>query len=333
MEKPKVLITLPRGSIRDSFFPQALVQLLEKRYTLLWNDSMENWTSVQLQERINPMHGVVLGWGAPFWTSEVVARLENLKCIGILGGAVRPYLGPEVFLAEIPVFNSSEIMAESVAEAVIAYALTALRALPEYMGAMKTGRKWREPEYFIEGLLYQKVGLIGYGAVGRYLAKQLQAFNTDLLIYDPYFQGNLPPRATLANNLGDIFAESKIISLQAAYTSETHHLINQTYLDQMKSGTLFINVGRGGLVDEEALIRRLQKGDVKAVLDVFAEEPLSLESSLRKIPNAYLVPHMAGPTPDLRWKMAEKVFNDFDAVFHGQPYSNNLSWAQVQAMT
>lgn len=333
MTKPRVLITLPEGRIRETFFPQRLITSLEERYTLLWNNSGRNWTSDEFAQPIARVEGCVIGWGAPFWSPEVVAKLGDLKCVGILGGAVRPYLGPEVFAANIPVFNASEIMAESVAEAVIAYALSALRALPDYMGAMKSGSLWRRDDYWIEGLLYQKVGLVGYGAVGRYLARQLQAFKCEVLIYDPYYYGDLPQGAKFVNNLQELFAQSKVISLQAAYTPQTHHLVGQACLDLLQPGSLVINVGRGGLMDEEALIDRLRQGDVKAVLDVFTEEPLALESPLRTLPNAYLIPHMAGPTPDLRWKMTEKVFRDFDAVFQGKPYQDNLSWSQVQAMT
>lgn len=333
MTKPRILVTLPRGKVRDTFFPGKLVDQLTQDYQLFWNETDKNWTSEEFAKLIAEAQGCVLGWGAPYWSPEVVASIGDLRCVGILGGAVRPYLGPEVFNAQIPVFNASGIMAQSVAEAVIAYALAALRELPDYMGAMKSGVGWRADDYWIEGLLYKTVGLVGYGAVGRYLAGQLQVFHCKLLIYDPFYQGELPSRARQVTSLEELFSTSRIISLQAAYTLQTHHLVSQTQLDLLQPGSVLVNVGRGGLIDETALIRRLQRGDVKAVLDVFTEEPLALDSPLRSLPNAYLVPHMAGPTPDLRWQMTAKVFRDFDAVFRGEPYGRSISWEQVQAMT
>ncbi len=333
MIKPRILITLPISKVRDTFFPEHLVSALREHYKLLWNDTDQNWTSKELAQKIGQAQGCILGWGAPYWSSEVVTNIRDLRCVGILGGAVRPYLGPEIFAAQIPVFNASGIMAQSVAEAVIAYSLAALRELPQYMGAMKSGTQWRDNDYWVEGLLYKTVGLVGYGAVGRYLAQQLQVFHCDLLIYDPFYRGELPPRARRVDSLEELFSRSKIISLQAAYTPQTHHLVSHTQLDLLPAGSVLINVGRGGLIDEEALVSRLQRGDVKAVLDVFTEEPLALDSPLRGLANAYLVPHMAGPTPDLRWKMTAKVFRDFDAVFQGQPYGPSISWEQVQAMT
>lgn len=333
MIKPQILITLPQGKVRETFFPQKLVEEFTQEYELIWNDLDRNWTSAEFAQLIGEAQGCILGWGAPFWTADVVAEIRDLRCVGVLGGAIRPYLGPEVFEAKIPVFNASEIMAQSVAEAVIAYALAALRELPDYMGAMKSGTKWRADEYWIEGLLYKTVGLVGYGAVGRYLGEQLQVFHCDLVVYDPFYQGELPQGARRVDSLEELFSLSKIVSLQAAYTPETHHLVHQALLDLLQPGSVLINVGRGGLVDEAALIKRLQRGDIKAVLDVYTVEPLALDSPLRELSNAYLIPHMAGPTPDLRWQMTAKVFRDFTAVFNGQPHGPSITWEQVQAMT
>lgn len=331
--KARVLITLPPGVVRGTFFPKRLVEQLEKKYALTWNGLDRNWTTEELCELVAGHHACAVGWGAPYWSSSVVERAVNLKCIGILGGSVRPYLSKAVFEAGIPVFNAAEMMAESVAEAAIAYALAGLRQLPQYMNAMKQGLLWRESDYWVEGLLYQTVGLVGFGAVGRFLAQQLQAFKCKLLIYDPYLKGELPPNSQQVFDLPTLFSQSKVISVQAAYTEETHHLIDQSCLNAMSPGSVLINVGRGGLIDEAALIERLKGGDVSAVLDVFTKEPLPLTSELRQLPNAHLIPHMAGPTPDLRWRMTEKIFRDFDAVLENKPYSGNLCWDQVQAMT
>lgn len=333
MKKPKILITLPVGKVRDSFFPPKLVAQLNEEYDLLFNDLARNWTSSELAQRVKTVQGCVLGWGSPFWTQEVVSKAEGIECVGVLGGAVRPYLGPELFAAKIPVFNASEIMAMSVAEAVIAYALAALRELPEYTNSMKSGVQWRSADYWIEGLLFKTVGLVGYGAVGRHLAQQLEAFQCKLVIYDPYYQGKLPQGAKQVKTLAELFMSSEVISIQAAYTDQTHHLIDSTLLNLMKPKSVLINVGRGGLINEEALVARLKQGDIKAVLDVYTEEPLSLDSPLRSLENAYLIPHMAGPTPDLRWQMTAKLFRDFTAVFRKEPHEPSITWEQVQAMT
>ena len=124
------------------------------------------------------------------------------------------------------------------------------------------------------------------------VAVRAQAFGLRVLGWS-YRPIEIPGVAPVS--LSQLFAESDIVSLHVPLKANTRHLIDDVALAQMKPGALLINTARGGLIDEAALVRALQRGTISgACLDVFAEEPLPAESSLRQLDNVILTPHTAG---------------------------------------
>lgn len=111
-------------------------------------------------------------------------------------------------------------------------------------------------------------------------------------------------------DLAEIFSTCDIISLHTAYNEYTRHMVNAELLSKIKEGALFVNTARGGLVDEEALVRELRTGRFRAVLDVFETEPLPAESGLLNLENVLLMPHMCGPTVDRRAHIAAALLEE-----------------------
>jgi phosphoglycerate dehydrogenase-like enzyme len=133
--------------------------------------------------------------------------------------------------------------------------------------------------------------------------------------------------------LDDLLRSSKIVSLHAAKTPETRNLIDARRLALLQDGALFINTSRGSVVDEAELARALAGGRFTAVLDVYQEEPLPPSSPLIGLPNAILVPHMAGPTIDRRRFAALAVVEDAERFLAGKPLENEIDRAYAMAMT
>ena len=192
----------------------------------------------------------------------------------------------------VQVCNAAGLNADAVAEHVMALLLCHYKNICPLNRFMHTGGSAPLPDYHGGELSGRTLGLVGVGHIGRAVAVRAQAFGLRLLgwSYRPIQVPGVTPVS-----LPQLFTESDIVSLHVPLTDDTRHLIDDAALAQMKPGALLINTARGGLIDEAALVRALQRGTISgACLDVFAEEPLPAESSLRQLDNVILTPHTAG---------------------------------------
>ena len=165
------------------------------------------------------------------------------------------------------------------------------------------------------------VGIIGFGAIGRQVARLLTSFGVTVLYYDPVpadaateaeLQARLVP-------LEELLAASDVVTLHAPLTSDTRNMIAEEQLAAMKPGVILINAARGGIVDEAALEAALRSGHVRAAgLDVFANEPPA-GSPLLQLPNVVLTPHCAGATFDNFAVVLERALGNARRFLAGEP--------------
>ena len=190
------------------------------------------------------------------------------------------------------VCNAAGLNADAVAEHVLALLLCHYKNICRHDRFMHAGGTSPLPDYRGGELAGRTLGLVGLGHIGRAVAARAQAFGLRLLgwSYRPIQVPGVTPVS-----LPQLFTESDIVSLHVPLTDDTRQLIDAAALAQMKPGALLINTARGGLIDEAALVRALQRGTLSgACLDVFAEEPLPADSPLRQLDNVILTPHTAG---------------------------------------
>ncbi|MDH7971917.1 NAD(P)-dependent oxidoreductase [Sphingomonas sp. AR_OL41] len=141
------------------------------------------------------------------------------------------------------------------------------------------------------------IGVIGYGAIGRDVVRRLRAWNVTVLVASPSLSRGILPDGAQCVPLDILIEQSDLISLHAALTPDTHHLIDRARIARMKRGALLVNTARGALVDEAALAEALTIGALgAAALDCFSVEPLPDDSPLRDAPNLILTPHQIGHT-------------------------------------
>lgn len=162
------------------------------------------------------------------------------------------------------------------------------------------------------------VGILGFGAIGQALTGLLKGLGCRILAYDPY------PKTDLMHQMGvelvdidKMFKESDVISIHVPYTESTHNLVGAHLLSLMKPTAVIVNTSRGNIIDEEALYAALASGKIGgAALDVFAVEPLPVDSPLLKLDNIILTPHVSSQTVESLWKiykMAIDIAADFFA--------------------
>jgi len=133
-------------------------------------------------------------------------------------------------------------------------------------------------------------------------------------------------------SLEELMATSDVVSVHAPTTPETHKMIGAGQFKAMKDGALFVNNARAWVVDEDAMLAELQTGRIRAVLDVFGQEPLPADSPLRDLDNAFLTPHVAGATVESRSRLVEAIADDFVRFFSGEQPRLAVSWERLQIM-
>ncbi|HSE42064.1 MAG TPA: phosphoglycerate dehydrogenase, partial [Acidobacteriota bacterium] len=198
----------------------------------------------------------------------------------------------------------------SVADHTIAMLLALCRHLPFAHNDLKQG-KWEKKKY--EGIELEDkiVGILGLGRIGKAVVKRLHAFDTRILVYDPYVSEKMAKELDVELlPLEDVLATADFISLHMPLLPETQKFLNQERFTKMKPGIQVINCARGELIDEPALLEALEKGIVAgAALDVFSEEPPRSEVLQRIVqhPHVILTPHLAASTLEAQEKVGYQM--------------------------
>ncbi|MFC7101518.1 NAD(P)-dependent oxidoreductase [Nonomuraea rubra] len=161
------------------------------------------------------------------------------------------------------------------------------------------------------------VGLVGYGAIGRRVARMLAGFGANVLVHDPYVD------APNGVGLPELLERSLFVSLHARATPETAGLIGAAELAAMPEGSVLVNCARGALLDYDALCDALDSGHLfGAAMDVFPEEPIPQGSRLLTTPNLVMTPHLAGASKETAMKAAAIVAADVARYVRGEPLAH-----------
>ncbi|MEG0692933.1 MAG: NAD(P)-dependent oxidoreductase, partial [Oscillospiraceae bacterium] len=207
------------------------------------------------------------------------------------------------------------------------------REIPRYSNLMRQGG-WKTPEYYNQGLLDQKIGLVGFGEIPKYLVGMLKPFRVKIMAFDKYVsKEKMAEYGVQKVELEQIFSQCPIISLHLPKTEDTYHMIDEQIIKRIPDGALLINTARGSVIDEEYLTKELATNRFKAVLDVFEQEPPLENSPLRSMENAILIPHMGGPTIDRRKYATLAVLEDIKRFYQDEPLIHEISLSHANMMT
>ena len=224
------------------------------------------------------------------WDS--VVKQGRLQWIQSSAAGLDHCLVPSVIESNIPVCSASGLFANQVAEQTFALLFGVLRSIPTFFRQMQTKEFVRRPTHDLHG---KTVGIIGLGGNGRRLAQVLAPFRVKILATD-FYPENQPAEVHQLlphTQLHDVARQSDILILTLPLNESTQHCIDGSVLDVMKRGSFLINVARGQVVDEAALVERLRSGHITAAgVDVTEVEPLPVESPLWTLPNVLITPHV-----------------------------------------
>lgn len=308
---------------REEFLPEPLrIELNNLLPNAIWVEApiqADEWS--RLLDTHQP-EILVCAWETPTLPPAAAA---HLKYVCYLCGSVRTLIPRDLIANGLLATNWGSIVSNTVAECTLLLILAALRRSTNWALAMHTQGAWkqgRHPDTL--SLFHRRVGIHGLGAIGRDLVKLLGPFNVEISAYSPsvpdetYEQLNVHRAATLE----ELFSQSDVLVELAPGKPENHHLVGEELLNLLPEKSVFVNVGRGMVVDEEAMIRISQEKGIHLALDVYETEPLPKDSPLRGLPNTTLLPHLGGPTPDRRRDCGELALENLGNYLNHDPLIN-----------
>lgn len=268
----------------------------------------------------------------------------NLKWIQTFGAGVDHILSHPLCQPPVKVTTSSGIHAEQMAELVFAFILYFQRSLGKMQTYCKL-RKWPKPfelNHFFErsSLRNQTLGIAGFGAIGQAVGRIGNAFGMNILAFRRHRGKSSSLRLHTSTGTSFSFQEmydleglrklaavSDYMAICLPLTKETNHLINDDVLRQMKPTSILINVGRGAVVDEQALLGVLRtKRIAGAALDVYEREPLPTNHPFYSMDNVFLSPHVGGTRADYDMMVVEVFAENLARYLSGQPLLNEVNW-------
>ncbi len=332
----KSFVTLPKNSVFPTFFTDENVALAESLGEVVWNEKEIQLTPEEIAESIKDSEIYVTGWGSPRLDARILDSAPNLKLLVHLCGTVVPVVSDELWQRGIRVISGNDFFAESVAEGTIGYILSALRDIPKYSSRLKNEKKWKTSSDTNRGLLGKTVGIVSYGAIAHHLVRMLQPFRVKIKIYDikPIPEEDKARYNIAEASLEEVFSTCDIVTVHTPLNDKTHHLIGGELLSLLPDDALFVNTSRGAVVDQAALERELASGRFRAFLDVYEKEPPSVESRLYRLPNVIMMPHMGGPTIDLRRDITQALLIEAsDFLKNGAPLPHEITRAAASMMS
>jgi phosphoglycerate dehydrogenase-like enzyme len=257
-----------------------------------------------------------------FHTGEVFRGAERLRWIQTTAAGIEQLLDPVLAERGVQVTNASGVHAGPVAETAWAMTLALTRGLPTYFRQQQSHQWERQGLTDLDGAT---AGIIGLGGIGRRYARVAAAFGMRVIAVDRHEPRKPDFVESLSglDRLDDLLAESDFVLVSCPYTPETHHLINRDRLSKMKPTAFLVNIARGGIVDEAALIEALRAGRLAgAGLDVCETEPLPADSPLWDVPNLVLTPHCAGLSAHRKRRLTELFCANLKRYQAGDPLEN-----------
>jgi phosphoglycerate dehydrogenase-like enzyme len=263
----------------------------------------------------------------------VIASMPRLRWIHSVYAGLDDIASPELASRSIVITNSAGIYAPMMSEYIVAMLVALYRNLPRYVLA-QTRHVWERfhsPALPSEELYGKRMGILGYGSIGRYLAPIARALGMKVwgLRRTPTLLCNEPLDQMLSpNELDTLLLECDVIVIAASLNSSTHRLLGTRELGLMKRGAVLVNVARGAIVDEVALVEALRKDHLRgAVLDATTIEPLSGDSPLWNAPNLLITPHISGDVSLGLQRSIDLFCDNLRLYLEGQPnhFGNRVS--------
>ena len=333
--------------VRDAYIDSGDLARLEEFADFHWEEFTEqtSWDTApnassdvanKLCKFTENLDALIVCHGSPRVDGDVLAASLKLKFVGELEGdrfAQRIDVAAAVENG-VRAIDTTHGSSYPVSEWALALMLIGLRNAGAHFRRIIDGDLWGSAEYNgktpdvvqNEELTGKTVGLIGAGYIGRKLIELMKPFGATVLAHDPYVSPELASSLDFTlTSLEKVLSVPDVVVCLVPLTPRTKGMLGDREISLLKPGSIFVNVSRGPVVDTDALITRLEKGDITACLDVFDPEPIPADSPIRNLRNVFLTPHIAGTTQRSRTRFFEEMVSELDRHFSGHETQHNLT--------
>jgi glyoxylate reductase len=312
--KPKVLVTrlLPKGAM----------QVIHKAVNAQVNPHDRPMTRKELLRGLKGKDGVISLLTDRMDGEAMDAAGPQLKVVANYAVGFNNIVVPDATERGIVVTNTPEVLTETTADMAWSLIMAVCRRVAEGDDFLRRGKPWDwAPLMMIGADVYGKtLGILGLGRIGQAVARRAQGFNMKVIYYDAFRQKPKVEKAlgVQYKTFQSVLKQADIISVHTPLMKETTHLINAKVLKAMKKTAYVVNTSRGPVVDEAALAKALQRGDIAgAGIDVFEHEP-KVHPELLKCRSAVITPHIASATIETRTAMGTLAASNLIAVLKGR---------------
>ncbi|MCB9140343.1 MAG: phosphoglycerate dehydrogenase [Caldilineaceae bacterium] len=253
-------------------------------------------------------------------TQEVIAAGMKLRVIGRAGVGVDNIDIDAATEQGVMVVNAPTGNVVAAAEHTIAMLMALARNIPQANAHVLNGQ-WKRSQFVGAEVRDKTLGTVGLGRIAQEVARRAQGLGMNVVAYDPYVTEEYAnQRGVKLLDLAELLAEADFITFHVPLTDQTRNLLNAERLALTKPGVRILNVARGGVIDEQALVDAVESGHVAgAALDVYAVEPLPAKSPLRTCSKIILTPHLGGSTVEAQEKVAEDVAVQVLEILNDRP--------------
>ncbi len=301
--------------------PDAVEARLERDYEPILNPSDKLYASEELIA-LSGKADAILPCHTEHFSADVIGRLPDK--VKIIANFSVGYDHVDVAAAKvkgITVTNTPDVLSDATAEIAMLLMLGAARRASEGERLVRA-QQWKDwsPAFMVgTQVTGKRFGVIGMGRVGRVAAKRARGFDMEIHYFN---RSRLDPEpeagATFHSTVDDLLKVSDVLSIHCPATLETKGLLNEQRIANLPDGAIVVNTGRGGTIDDAALIAALKSGKVAAAgLDVFNGEPLDIHPEYRELDNVFLLPHIGSATKETRDAMGFRALDNLDAFFAG----------------
>ena len=252
------------------------------------------------------------GFGLDF--DRILPQLPKLQVIQTQSAGVDHII--EFVDPSITLCNARGVHDAATSELGVALILASLRQIPRFVRAQDRG-EW-DQEQSLPSLADRRVLIVGYGSIGQALERRLDGFECEITRVARTARAGVHG----FDELPDLVPDADVIVLLTPLNPQTQDLADTAFLARMKDGALLVNLGRGGLVDTDALVAETSTGRIFAALDVTAPEPLPEGHPLWSVPNVLITPHVAGGTTAMRPRMKALLADQLQRFVHDEDLRN-----------
>ncbi|MFA5859053.1 MAG: hydroxyacid dehydrogenase [Elusimicrobiota bacterium] len=328
--KPKVFFSMPKKTFDISFSAEVVKAMSEVAELLGCPPPADGYNAEYVKNNIVDAEAVITGWGSLALTDEMLALAKKLKIVFHTAGSVQGLW--KSTRTDIRVASNADINGQPVSEFALGMVLIGLKGVFHFNHEIHAKGKlaWKKTGDYAKGYYKTKVGILSLGHIGRRLVKLLKNFEVDILVQSNHITPEQARGMGVTKcTIEELMSQADVVVLCAPNKPKNKGMINKSNLKLMKDNSVFINIARGALVNEDDLVAELKTGRITAMLDVTFPEPPVEGHPFYTLPNCILTPHIAGSFAGECFRFGEAVVGEIKRYVAGEKLRNELSQEEI----